>query len=120
MSSKLRPEAKAWGSMNDIRWMPNEVLAVVFSFCDARTLLMVVPAVSKRWLGACQHLMRHAIDLDWATRVNRSITDTGLAGVVLRFPSVAAISLKGCGRVTDGGLEAVAAGCPNLQHLNLA
>ena len=49
--------------------LPDEVLAVVFGFCDARARMMAIPAVSRRWLSVCQHLMRHpAIDLAWAVR----------------------------------------------------
>ena len=47
--------------------MPDELLAIIFNFCDARTLAMVIPAVSKRWLGVCQTL-RATIDLTWAVR----------------------------------------------------
>ena len=101
--------------------LPDEVLEVVFNFCDARTLMMTIPAVSRRWLGVCQMLRPAAIDLTWAVRGYRcAITDAGLAGLVLRFPNLRHLNLNRCRNVTDGGLTAVAAGCPNLQHLNLS
>ena len=31
--------------------LPDEVLEVVFDFCGARTLMMMIPSVTKRWLG---------------------------------------------------------------------
>ena len=49
-----------------------------------------------------------------------AITDAGLAGLVLRFPSTATVNLTCCSNVTVGGVEAVATGCPNLQHLDLS
>ena len=49
--------------------LPDEVLAVVLRFCDARKRMMAIAAVSRQWLGVCHHLMRHpAIDLAWAVR----------------------------------------------------
>ena len=101
--------------------LPDEVLMAVFNFCDARTQMMAIPAVSKRWHGVCQ-MRRAAIDLTWAHIVNGrrcAITDDGLAGLVRRFPKLWRLDLSWCKNVTDGGLTAVAAGCPNLQHLNL-
>ena len=47
--------------------LPGEVMGIVFNFCDARTRLMTIPAVSKRWLGVCQ-TRRAKIDLTWAVR----------------------------------------------------
>ena len=101
--------------------LPDEVLAVVFGFCDARARMMAIPAVSRRWLGVCRHLMRRpAIDLAWAVRnYSCALTDAGLAGLVSRFPAAARINLSCCRELTDGGLGAVAAGCPSLQHLDL-
>ena len=62
--------------------LPDEVLEVVFNFCDDRTLMMTIPAVSRRWLGVCQ--MRPAtIDLTWARTVHGrrcAITDVGPPG----------------------------------------
>ena len=99
--------------------LPDEVLVMVFNFCDARTLTMALPVVSRRWLSVCQ-MLRAAIDLTWAVRrYGCAITNAGLAGLVLRFPNLRHLNLKRCKNVTDGGVEAVAAGCPNLQHLNL-
>ena len=100
--------------------LPDELLAVVFNFCDAQTQMMAIPAVSKRWL--CIIGQRNAaIDLTWAVREYRcAITDAGLAGLVRRFPNLQHIDLTWCENVTDGGLTAVAAGCPNLQHLDLS
>lgn len=69
--------------------LPDEVLAVVFGFCDARARMMAIPAVSRRWLGVCRHLMRRpAIDLAWAVRhYSCALTDAGLAGLVNRAGS---------------------------------
>ena len=100
--------------------LPDEVLEVVFNFCDDRTLMMTIPAVSRRWLGVCQ-MRPAAIDLTWAVRGNScAITDAGLAGLVLRFPKLWRLDLSWCKNVTDGGVAAVAAACPNLQHLGLS
>ena len=102
--------------------LPDDLLILVFGFCDARARMMAIPTVSRRWLGVCQHLMLHAdIDLAWAIRnFSCALTDAGLAGLVNRFPTAATIKLGFCRSVTDGGLGAVAAGCPNLQHLDLS
>ena len=52
-----------------LRALPDELLAVVFGYCDDRTRMMDIPAVSKRWLGVCRHYVRNAaIDLSWAVR----------------------------------------------------
>ena len=115
-------EAPAASAADGTLALPDEVLMTVFNFCDARTQMMAIPAVSKRWLGVCQ-MRRAAIDLTWArTTFNGrrcGITDVGLAGLVRRFPKLWRLDLSWCNNVTDGGLTAVAAGCPNLQHLVL-
>ena len=101
--------------------LPDEVLRVVFDFCDARTRMMTIPAVCKQWLGVRQ-MHRAAIDLTWAVRNLRfecAITDAGVGGLVRRFPNIQRLDLRECTNVTDGGLATVAAGCPDLQHLNL-
>ena len=69
--------------------LPDEVMTVVFGHCDARTRMMTIPAVSKRWLRIGRR--NAAIDLSWATISNRygkscAMTDAGLALLVLRFP----------------------------------
>ena len=65
-------------------------------------------------------MRRAAIDLAWAVRDGKcAITDAGLAGLVLWFPSTATVNLRFCVKVTDGGLAAVATACPSLQHLDL-
>jgi len=46
----------------------DEVLVAVFNFCDDRTRMMTIPAVSKRWLGVCQ-MRRAVLDLTWAVRI---------------------------------------------------
>ena len=78
-------------------------MAMVFGYCDAWTRTMAIPAVSKRWLGVCQHQMRPiAVDLAWAIRNRRCairITDAGLAGLVLRFPGTATLILSWCANV---------------------
>ena len=86
--------------------LPDDVLAVVFGFCDTRGRMMAIPAVSRRWLGVCRHLMRHpAIDLAWAVRGRScAITDAGVAGEVRRFPGAATINLSRCEGVTDSGV----------------
>ena len=102
--------------------LPDEVLEVVFGFCDARTQMMVIPAVIPRWHGsACASAYAaRPIDLAWAVRgYCCAITDAGVAGLALRFPGAATIVLGYSGNVTDGGLGAVAAGCPSLPHLSL-
>ena len=98
--------------------LPDEVLAVVFGYCGPEMRMMAVPAVSKRWLDIYQHQMRPvvAIGLAWAVR-NRccGITDAGLTGLVLQFLGAAILAiviLAQCRSLTEGGLEAVAAGCP--------
>ena len=65
--------------------------------------------------------MRPAIDLAVYQGVRSlcNVTDAGLAGLVHPFPSAATINLRACYFVTDGGVAAVAAGCPKLQHPDL-
>ena len=122
--------------------LPDEVLAIVFGFCDARARMMAIPAVSRRWRTISQHHTRN-VDLAWAVRWmphhchppntpppsgeypdpqhrrHCAITDAGIAGLVCRFPNLQCLRLAFCNNVTVGGLEAIAAGCPNLRHLNL-
>ena len=117
---RRRRRRRRTGSADRTAALPDELLAVVFTFCDARTRMMAIPAVSKRWLDVCQ--MRATIDLTWARTVHGrrcAITDVGLAGLVRRFPKLWRLDLSWCKNVTDGGLTAVAAGCPNLQQLDL-
>ena len=99
--------------------LPDEVLAIVFRFCDQCTRMMTIPAVSRRWLHVCQQHTRVA-SLGAERSLNHcAITDAGLTGLVSRFPYLERIVLDRCTNVTDGGLAAVAAGCPNLQCLDL-
>ena len=77
--------------------LPDEVMTVVFEHCDARTRMMVIPAVSKRWLRIGQR--NAAIDLSWATtrksewHSSCTITDAGLAGLIIRFPYLQCVDL---------------------------
>ena len=48
-----------------------------------------------------------------------NVTDGGVKAVAAGCPNLQHLDLINCRNVTDGGLKAVAAGCPNLQHLNL-
>ena len=50
----------------------------------------------------------------------RNVTDGGLEAVAAGCPNLQHLNLSWCSNVTDGGVEAVAAGCPNLQHLDLS
>ena len=96
--------------------------------------MTAIPVVNQRWQGICQHQVRPAIDLSWATRRRRTreqacrqaqagpaacaITNEGLTGLVRRFPGAATAILAYCGKVTYSGVMEVAKGCPNLQHLD--
>ena len=48
------------------------------------------------------------------------ITDSGLRLLAARLPRLRKLSLRGCARVGDGGVAAVAQSCSGLVHLNLA
>ena len=81
--------------MMELEELPDEVLGAVFGCCDARTRMMTIPAVSKRWLRIGQR--NAAIDLSWATTRKSechsgcAITDAGLvslAGLIIRFPNL--------------------------------
>ena len=39
-----------------ISWVPNEVLCIIFSLLDAKTLMIAVPQVCKFWRSMCQEL----------------------------------------------------------------
>lgn len=42
-------KARALGSMQPIEWLPDEILCIVFSNLDAKTLMATIPQVSKLW-----------------------------------------------------------------------
>ena len=48
------------------------------------------------------------------------MTDGGVKAVAAGCPNLQHLDLHCCTNVTDGGVAAVAAGCPNLQHLDLS
>ena len=49
----------------------------------------------------------------------KNMTDGGVEAVAAGCPNLQYLDLGECTNVTDGGVEAVAAGCPNLQHLGI-
>ena len=102
-----------------------DALTMVFRFLDSKTLLIAVPAVCKRWQGLCAELMPPVnLDVGWATTgpewaPQNPLTDAGLTALAGRFRIVQGAELHACHELTDGGIERLAAGCPNLNHLNL-
>jgi hypothetical protein len=105
-----------------------DVLAVVFhqvGVIDPKTLLFVVPAVCRKWRDVCQsHVLGVDIDLKLARRLRAteatSLFVTAVNAIVHRFHSVRAFVLNLHRSTPAAGVAAVAMGCPNLTHLNLA
>ena len=109
-----------------INCVPGEVLAIVFCHLDAKTLLIAVPAVCRRWREVCAEMMPAVcLDVGWMTTLGWSgypmnpLTDAGLTAIAGRFRIAQGAQLRDCTQVTDVGIERLAAGCPNLNHLDL-
>ena len=107
-----------------IEWLPGEVVALVFGFLDAKTLMVTIPSVCTAWRQACSELGTPIqLDFGWATTgpkhdPRNPLTDADLGGFALgRFKTVRSVSLVGCRKVTDVGSTSVGEGCPNLDSL---
>ena len=55
-SARAEKEAVEEGDGPPISWVQDEVLCIIFSQLDAKTLMIVVPQVCKFWRGMCQEL----------------------------------------------------------------
>ena len=69
-SRSTRAEGKEGGETvrPPIEWIPNEILCIILSLLDARTLMTVVPQVCKFWRSMCQELDGVHLDFMWWTR----------------------------------------------------
>ena len=112
--------------------LPHEVLALAFCYLDARTLLVVVPMVCKRWREVCAGSMPPlTLDVSWAAPcppwewrdpgLSVALTDAGLAGMIGRFGSVRFVRLCHCTQLTIDGILCLAApSCLALTMLSLS
>lgn len=48
-----------------IDWIPDEILHIILSRLDAKTLMITAPQVCKRWRGACQGVKDVHLDFSW-------------------------------------------------------
>ena len=110
-----------------IEWLPGEVVALVFGFVDAKTLMVTIPSVCTAWRQVCSELVTQIqLDFGWATTgptndPRNPLMDAGLSGFTLGgFKTVRSVNLVGCRKVTDVGLTSVGEGCPNLETLNVS
>jgi len=51
-----------------INWVPDEILRIILSLLDAKTLMIVVPQVCKFWRSMCQELWGVHLDFRWWRR----------------------------------------------------
>lgn len=51
-----------------ISWVQDEVLCIIFSLLDAKTLMITVPQVCKFWRGMCQELSGVHLDFRWCDK----------------------------------------------------
>ena len=73
--------------------LPDEIMCLIFKLLDAKTLLINVPQVCRRWRGVCQQLKDVHLDFRWTTR------------------DVPVSTLAGWRQDSDGGDEPI--GCGN-------
>ena len=95
--------------------LPFELLQLVFAYCNARTRMVVIPAVCHRWLDVGRDARQVVIDLRWAARGGEcDVTDVGLKALAARFPHASTVNLALCTKVTDAELASVIAAWPDL------
>ena len=56
-----------------ISWVQDEVLCIILSQLDAKTLMIAVPQVCKFWRGMCQELDGVHLDFGWWARKKVSL-----------------------------------------------
>ena len=54
-----------------IEWLQDEILCIVFSNLDAKTLMVSVPQVCKLWRALCQDIQDVHLDFSWWGKKNR-------------------------------------------------
>lgn len=108
-----------------VDWLPTELLEVIFSLCDSKTLLLVAPAVCSRWRQVTSAGgIAARLDLSFLAGYSQLLGCTGVADLdswlqatTRRFSG--AVALGGCRGLTDAQLSMAAEHCPNLTELDL-
>ena len=133
-------------AVSPISLVSNEILYIILSLLDAKTLMIVVPQVCKLWRSMCQEL--HGMHLDfrwWRGNVPAEVlsgwkqapatvggahaggggggssSSAGGRGVKTGlcelFPRTTSVTMKGCPHdVKDAHLMALANKCPGITH----
>jgi hypothetical protein len=126
-------------------WVSDELLEIIFTFADPKTLMLNVPRVCKHWRQVCQVLLCNSLhllllcqalvgvhlDFRWWNTVVPPNALTGvdtpfvrrnmswMSGLCRLFPLTSGASFKEENSVTVGVLMALAEGCPALTSVNL-
>ena len=52
-------------NVQPIEWLPNEIMNIIFSNLNAKTLMVSIPQVCKRWRALCQDVENVHLDFSW-------------------------------------------------------
>ena len=110
----------------------DDVLCVIFTFLDPKTLMITVPQVCKHWRNACKQVSYVHLDFQWRAREKAIpvevlagwpvLTLSGLprpesswaTGLCEVFPRTASVTMRGARGITDAHVIALADKCPGI------
>ena len=108
-----------------ISWVQDEVLCIILSLLDAKTLMIAVPQVCKFWRSMCQELDGVHLDFRWGWRkvplevfAGWLAPDEGrrASGMCALFPGTTSVAMRYRQEVEDAHLLALADKCRGLTH----
>lgn len=129
------------GDFQPIELVQDEVLCIIFSYLDAKTLIVSVPQVCKLWRAMCQDVQDVHLDLRWCKGGVPCEVLTGWpqtpfilsggggggsspeeggrwkSGLCELFPGTTSVTLK-WGVAEDSHIVALADSCPGIKYLN--
>jgi len=107
------------------RTIPDEILLRVMQLLDTKALLVMAPAVCRRWRRLASILKHPKLDLSFVTVGHRQTLGCDrirsmLDGLTRRFPTATSLQLQECYNLTDSALMLAASRCPQLTSVDVS
>lgn len=116
-----------------ITWVPSEVLCIILSLLDAKTLMFVVPQVCKFWRSMCQELrdvhlefrsiyqwkMIIPLEVFAGWQVLPTLQTEWVSGICALFPHTKSVTIDDCQGIGDEHIRELVNNLPGLTNFNL-
>ena len=113
-----------------INWVPNEILIIILSQLDPKTMMIVVPQVCKFWRSMCQELIGVHLDFRWWVKKNVPLEvlagwvnlsdDDGRwkSGLCALFPGSTSVTLMSLQEIEDKHVKVLSDTCHRLTRVD--